>query len=77
MVRSYIDQLVRNNGLAAARTSAIGSALDAAERQSGAARRASLNKLAAEVTKDAATAKDGARVKWMVTAIKDLAAASK
>jgi hypothetical protein len=77
VVRSYLDQLVRNNGLAAARTSAIGSALDAAEKQSGAARRASLTRLAAEVTKDAATAKDGARVKWMVTAIKDLAAASK
>ncbi len=74
VVRSYLDQLVRNNGLAAARTTAIGSALNAAEAQTGAARRASLNKLAAEVAKDAAGAKDGARVKTMGRAIKDLAA---
>ncbi|MEQ1690211.1 MAG: hypothetical protein ABMA00_02910 [Gemmatimonas sp.] len=77
VVRSYLDQLVRNNGLAAARTTAIGSALDAAEKQAGAARRSALNKLAAEVTKDAVGAKDGARVRTMVQAIKDLAAASK
>ncbi|MBL0173310.1 MAG: hypothetical protein IPP90_22010 [Gemmatimonadaceae bacterium] len=77
VVRSYLDQLVRNNGLAAARTSAIGSALDAAEAQSGAARRASLTKLAAAVTKDAAGAKDAARVTTMAAAIKALAAASK
>ena len=38
VVRSYLDQLVRNNGLAAARTTAIGKALDAAEKQTGAAR---------------------------------------
>jgi hypothetical protein len=38
VVRSYLDQLVRGNGLAAARTTAIASALTAAERQSGAAR---------------------------------------
>ncbi len=74
VVRSYLDQLVRNNGLAAARTTAIGSALNAAEAQTGAARRASLNKLASEVAKDAAGAKDGARVKTMGQAIKDLAA---
>src|SRR5439155_24398793 len=39
VVRSYLDQLVRGNGLAAARTTAISNALTAAERQSGAARR--------------------------------------
>ena len=59
------------------RTTAIASALDAAEKQSGAARRTSLTKLADEVTKDVAGAKDGARVKTMVDAIKALAAASK
>ena len=38
VVRSYLDQLVRNNGLAADRTTAISTALDAAEQKSGAAR---------------------------------------
>ena len=46
VVRSYLDQLVRNNGLAAERTTAIASALDAAEKQTGAARGASLTTLA-------------------------------
>ncbi len=35
VVRSYLDQLVRWNGLAAERTTAIATALDAAEQQSG------------------------------------------
>ena len=77
VVRSYLDQLVRGNGLAAARTTAIGSALDAAEQQAGSARRTSLTKLAAAVTKDAVGAKDAARVKTMAAAIKALAAVSK
>ena len=42
VVRSYLDQLVRNGGLAADRTTAISTALDAAEKQSGAARGAAL-----------------------------------
>ncbi len=77
VVRSYLDQLVRNNGLAAARTTAIGSALDAAEAASGAARRRALTTLAGQVDKDAAGAKDSARVKAMSAAIKSLAAATK
>src|ERR1051325_11477157 len=49
VVRSYLDQLVRNEGLPAARTTAISTALAAAERQSGAARKAALTRLAAGV----------------------------
>jgi len=74
VVRSYLDQLVRNQGLAPARTTAIASALDAAEKQSGAARRQSLTRLATQVDADAAGAKDQARVKAMAQAIRDLAA---
>ena len=70
VVRSYLDQLVRNNGLAAARTTAIASALDAAEKQTGAARGASLTKLATQVDADVSGAKDSARVKAMSAAIK-------
>jgi hypothetical protein len=77
VVRSYLDQLVRNNGLAAARTSAIDAALTAAERASGAARRTALTNLATQVERDVAGARDGARVRAMVTAIRDLAAATR
>jgi len=74
VVHSYLDQLVRNDGLAPARTSAIGSALDAAEQQSGAARKAALTALETVMTRDAAGAKDGAKVRTMAGAIRELAA---
>ena len=77
VVRSYLDQLVRNQGLAPARTTAIATALDAAEKQTGAARRTALTTLAAAVTKDANGAKDASRVRMMASAIRDLANASR
>ena len=77
VVRSYLDQLVRNDGLTSDRTSAIAQALDAAEKQSGSARAASLNKLARQVDADTNGAKDSARVKTMASEIRRLAAASK
>ncbi len=77
VVRSYLDQLVRNNGLSSDRTTAIAAALDAAEQKEGAARAAALNSLAKEVDGDVSGAKDPNRVRWMSQAIKDLAAASK
>jgi hypothetical protein len=77
VVRSYLDQLVRNGGLASEKTSAIAKSLDAAEKQTGAARAASLNKLAGEVTADANGARDSARVKTLASEIRRLAAASK
>src|SRR5687768_11785379 len=49
VVRSYLDQLVRGNGLAPARTTAISNALAAAERQTGAARGRALSALATQV----------------------------
>jgi hypothetical protein len=76
VVRSYLDQLVRWNGLAADRTTAIGKALDSAEQQSGKARRTALEALAKQVDKDVSGAKDPERVKAMSAAIKDLAKAS-
>jgi len=68
---------VRNDGLTSDKTSAVGQALDAAEKQSGAARAASLHKLGAQVEGYAKGAKDSARVKAMATEIHRLAAASK
>jgi hypothetical protein len=76
VVRSYLDQLVRGNGLAAARTAAIGRALDAAERTAGAARRAALTALAGEVERDAVGARDAERVRTMARAIRELASAT-
>ena len=77
VVRSYLDQLVRDTGLSSGRTSAIDKALAAAEKQKGAARGGSLTKLAAQVDKDANGAADAQRVKTMAVEIRRLAAASK
>ena len=77
VVRSYLDQLVRGNGLATDRTSAVSAALDAAEKKSGAARAAALNALAIQVDADTKGAKDSARVTKMASEIRRLATASK
>ncbi len=77
VVRSYFDQLTRDGGLAASRTSAIEKALGAAEKAAGAARKSALQLLARQVDGDVAGAKDGAKVKAMAQAIRDLAAATK
>jgi hypothetical protein len=76
VVRSYLDQLVRNQGLASDRTAAIAAALDAAEQKEGAARAGALTTLAKQVDGDVSGAQDPNRVRMMSQAIKDLAAAS-
>ena len=75
VVRSYLDQLTRMDGLAADRLSAISMALDAAEQKSGAARAVALTALAKQVDGDATGAKDAARVRTMAGEIRRLAAA--
>ena len=77
VIRSYLDQLMRGEGLAPARTSAIDKVLASAEQQTGAARGRVLTALAAEVDRDVAGAKDSARVRTMVAEIRRLAAVSK
>ncbi len=77
VVRSYLDQLVRGNGLATERTSAIDAALTAAEAKSGAARAAALRSIAVQVDGDVKGAKDAARVRSMAGEIRRLAAVSK
>jgi len=76
VVRSYLDQLVRNEGLSAARTTAITTALAAAERERGPAQRDALLRLATQIDADVAGAKDGARVRAMAAAVRDLANAA-
>ncbi len=76
VVRSYLDQLVRNGGLPAARTDAIAATLAEAEAAAGAARRELLDGLATELDGAAAGAADADRVRAMAAAVRDLAAAS-
>jgi hypothetical protein len=76
VVRSYLDQLVRNNGLPTARTTALAAALNEAERANGTARRDRLNRVAAELDRDANGAADADRVRAMAAAVRDLARAS-
>ena len=77
VVRSYLDQLARNGGLASEGTAAISSALDVAEMKTGAARATALNALAQQVDRDVTGARDGARVRAMAGEIRRLAAASR
>ena len=77
VVRAYLDQLVRDHGLPAARTTAIANALTRAEAAHGAARRAQLNHLAAQLDADAKGATDATRVRAMTAAVRDLARAGR
>lgn len=72
---AYVDQLVRDNGLPAARMSAISSALKSAEHLSGAARAAALRKLAADLDRDVSRASDAARVRALSSVVKGLESA--
>jgi hypothetical protein len=72
VARAYVDQLVRDNGLPAARTTAIASALNSAEKMSGAARTTALKTLAGQLDHDAASATDAKRVSALATVVKGL-----
>ncbi len=76
VVRSYLDQLVRNEGLPAERTAEIAAVLDAAEAASGAERRDLLTGLATALDGDSTNAADADRVRAMAEAVRDLADAS-
>ena len=74
VARAYLDQLVRDNGLPEARTSAIASALNAAEKASGSQRASTLKKLAAELDRDANGASDATRVRALAKVVRGMAA---
>jgi len=71
--RAYLDQLARDDGLPAARRSAIAHALDAAEKLQGQARSAALTQLATQLDADAGTSTDAPRVTAMAAAVRKLA----
>ena len=75
VARAYLDQLNRTQGLARGRAGQVARDLDRAEQLHGAARRAALTPLAAQLGRDAAGAGDPARVRAMAAAVRELAAA--
>lgn len=73
VVRAYLDQLARSDGVPRERRDAIGQELDRTERLPNAARKAPLQKLATQLEQDAKTSSDAARVRAMAAAVKLLA----
>ena len=75
LARAYVDQLERSSGLTAGRITAVRQALTTAERASGAGRRTALNNLATSLEGDAGRSSDGAKVRMLAGAVRDLARA--
>jgi hypothetical protein len=65
LARAYVDQLQRSGGLPAPRVQAIMGALQAAERQTGAARQGALRALGSELDGDANGSRDAAKVRML------------
>jgi hypothetical protein len=77
VARAYLDQLERNNGLAAAKTTSARAALASAERLSGPKRKTALTQLAARLTADATSAGDHKKVLALAAAVTELANAKR
>jgi hypothetical protein len=75
VVRSYVDQLVRNNGMASDRLTAVSIELDRLEKLSGPERKTGLSQLSTQLHTDAQRASDSPRAHAMATEVGRLAAA--
>jgi hypothetical protein len=75
LARAYVDQLERSQGLDAAKIAAVRESLAAAEKAKGAARQDALTALATELDGDAGGAGDGAKVRTLAGAVRELAGA--
>ena len=73
LARAYVDQLERSNGVSAARLTAVRAGLARAESASGGARKSALTALARSVDADAGASSDGAKVRRLSAAMRDLA----
>lgn len=73
VVRSYLDQLARNDGLSHDRRDAISREVDRTELLATARRRAPLEKLALQIADDVPTARDPSRVRALAAVVKALA----
>jgi hypothetical protein len=70
--RAFLDQLERNEGLAAERISATRENLASAEKLTGRARQQALKKLATQLSADAAKATDRSKVRALAAAVTEL-----
>jgi hypothetical protein len=77
VARAYLDQLARSNGLAPDSVSALRHDLSEAEKLSGQLRRDALTRLGTRLDRDAAGAADQAKLRVLVGAVRDLAAAER
>jgi len=77
VARAYVDQLARGAGLTRAQIASTRSALTAAEKKTGAARRTALNSLAVQLDKDVAGSKDQAKVKTLASEVREIASAKR
>jgi len=73
LARAYVDQLARSNGLSSSRLAAVRASLASAESASGAARSSALTALATQIDGDASGSSDGAKVRMLAGAVRDLA----
>jgi hypothetical protein len=73
LARAYVDQLERSGGLSSSQVSSIRSSLSSAESASGGSRRDGLTKLASQIDGDVSGSRDGAKVRMLAAAVRDLA----
>jgi hypothetical protein len=71
--RAYVDQLERSQGLPAGRITAVRTDLAAAEKATGATRRAALERVAGQLDSDARSSSDAAKVRMLAASVRDLA----
>jgi hypothetical protein len=72
VARAYLDQLARSNGLPSKRINATRDALTRAEKATGQARSQALTQVAAQLTTDAKTSTDQAKVQLLIGVVNDL-----
>jgi hypothetical protein len=77
VARSYLDQLARSNGLATETIASTRTALDTAEKRSGAQRKTALTELATRLSGAADSSRDAKKVRLLSTAVTDLANATR
>jgi hypothetical protein len=72
LARAYADQLERTQGLSADRLSKVRQDLDNAEKATGNARQQTLTQLASQLESEASSSRDGAKVRTLAKAVRDL-----
>jgi hypothetical protein len=77
VAKAYLDQLRRDNGISDSRGAAIAKEIDRAQALTGAERRNALLELSTALERDAASARDGAKVRMMMQTVRDVANATR